>query len=256
VFAFAFAGIFFVIAKLGQQWAEKKQKLAIYWFIFTAIVLLLGFMGIYFAPTKDMLVLLLMFALLPVVNASLDWLSLGFTRGLLTSICKGHHRTREALLWAALDLLLAIGFLLLISIAMISLIGFANLIAGKTLIDLNIIFNSLAHGEYAKNFWVIFMLLSTLLPTLIHFALAGGAISLWLPRKWRQWLVQDIETDKHKTILAWLYLSITPLLGFFIVPTIMLWSLWELLSFTVAQAPIGTWLLDAARAYYALFSLS
>ena len=206
-----------------------------------------------FIKEAGLSILLLMFVLLPIINACLDWLSLGFTRGLLTSICKGHHRMSQALLWAALDLILAMVFLLLISLSLISVIGVTNILTGEIIIDLNVIFTSLANENYKENFWIIFMLLSTLLPTLIHFALVGGVATLWLPRTWRRWLVQDIETDKHKTILAWLYLSITPVVGFFLLPAFMLWGLWSLLTLPIINDTIGTWLLEGAKAYYGLF---
>jgi hypothetical protein len=73
-----------------------------------------------------------------------------------------------------------------------------------------------------------------MIPTLLHFAIAGGAAAiLWLPKKWRHWLADGMENDKHKVLLVFLYLSVTPLLGFFIVPALMLWGVWELLQLKV-----------------------
>ncbi|MEZ5448908.1 MAG: hypothetical protein R3E89_07875 [Thiolinea sp.] len=68
------------------------------------------------------------------------------------------------------------------------------------------------------------------MPTLIHFALAGGAATLWLPRKWRAQLADGLEEDTHKTFAAWAYLTFTPVIGFVLMPLGLLWMLWGLLN--------------------------
>lgn len=75
------------------------------------------------------------------------------------------------------------------------------------------------------------MLLSTLVPTLIHFALAGGTATLWAPRWLRLKIADELESDTDKKFWANCYLTFVPLLGFLIAPGILLYTLWLLLDF-------------------------
>jgi hypothetical protein len=89
------------------------------------------------------------------------------------------------------------------------------------------------------------MLLSTLVPTLIHFALAGGAATLWLPRKVRLKIADGLEHDSYKTQLAWVYLTFTPVVGFILMPAALLYGLYWII--TVNGASIGWMLFDWAQ---------
>jgi hypothetical protein len=102
-----------------------------------------------------------------------------------------------------------------------------------------------ANPSSVDHWWIYFMLLSTLVPTLVHFALAGGAATLWLPRKARLWLADGLERDHHKTFLAWLYLTFTPVVGFILLPAGLLYSLWWLVN--VNGGWLGMRLLDWAE---------
>ena len=128
---------------------------------------------------------LLFLGLLPLINAPLDWLSLGVSRGLLGAIANGSHRGVIALAWALADLLLALAFLVLVAAATVGILALANRLAiaggGVTLVDLDALLAGIAaHPADPRWYWVYFMLLTTLVPTLIHLAAAGIAAVLTL----------------------------------------------------------------------------
>ena len=45
-------------------------------------------------------------------------------------------------------------------------------------------------GGDINNYWIYAMLLTTLIPTLVHFALAASALTLWLPQSLRHRIAQ------------------------------------------------------------------
>ena len=232
-----------------------KNKLTtsyIFWLVYTIFALAIGFLFIVFFKQSNTLILILFFSLLPILNAILDWISLGFTRGLLTSIISGHHKTKDALLWAFLDLLLAVVFLVLISLGMIALVGISNHLSGTTIYDLNEIFTNLKNGDIKQNFWIYFMMFSTLLPTLLHFILAILSLLMWLPDSWRKELIKDIQNDQHRHILAFLYLTFTPIIAIAVV-LFLCWEGYKLLDYLFTQTDIGSFLLDIAQNTYNIF---
>ena len=221
----------------------------LYWLLFKLIIILATILYLTVQPDLDFeskeKVIVLFWLMLPIVNAPLDWLSLGFTRGLLQAIRTGNHSGWRTLLWAAADLLLAFVFLLLITAVLVGVTALGNALAGKTLVDIGCILSNLeSNSAHPDHWWIYFMLLSTLVPTLFHFALAGGAATLWLPRKWRTQLADGLEEDIHKTFGAWAYLTFTPVIGFILMPLALLWSLWWLLN--TNGGALGTLLLNWA----------
>jgi len=140
--------------------------------------------------------------LLPLVNAALDWLSLGFTYGLLHAIGR-----RSGAWWPcsspAYCILLALVFLFLIASLTTLLLSLLNLATvacggGQPLLDLQLLFDGLARESGALEFaWIHFMMLPTLIPTLLHFSVAGFAAVLILPQGWRRWILQDWKKSNH-----------------------------------------------------------
>ena len=207
--------------------------------------MVLGAASLNIVAKSGYMLFILLWLLLPLVNAPLDWLSLGVTRSLLQAVRGGNHSGYRALIWAGADLLLAFAFLFLITAVLVGVTALGNAIAGKTLIDIGCILSNLKSDmSHPDHWWIYFMLLSTLVPTLFHFALAGGAATLWLPRKWRTQLADGLEEDIHKTFGAWAYLTLTPVIGFILMPLALLWSLWWLLN--TNGGALGTLLLNWA----------
>ena len=241
-----FSGALLVMLKEAQQWCEKRLVAHWYWVIYTTVFCIIGISLLNVMTLASYMILILFWLLLPLVNTPLDWLSLGVTRGLLQAVRSGEHSTRVALVWAAMDLVLALAFLFLITAVLVGVTSLGNAVAGKTLVDIQLILQGIKETPASvDHWWIYFMLLSTLVPTLIHFALAGGAATLWLPRKWRLSIADGLEHDVHKTQLAWVYLTFTPIAGFIVVPAALLFFLWWLVN--VNGAWLGTHLLDWAQ---------
>ena len=244
VFAFAFA-VFISIAWLYGK-AIQKKRLATYWYIYSLFFFTGSLAILVWVDNTAAVSLLLFYLILPLANTPLDWLSLGITRALLQSIRFNQHRFRKALVWGALDLGLALIALLLVSGVTVSVISLANLLAIKPIIDLQALFNSLASlDNWKDNLWIYFMLLSTLIPTAVHFSLVGGALTLSVSNKKRADILKDFETNDHSAKKAWIYVSLMPAFGFVLAPTLLLYGLYQLLhSF---GASLGNSLLEWAK---------
>ena len=240
-----FIGFSFVFIQMLKYLSLKKNILKFFLLLYTLLALLIGYVSIYFIKDPTYLILLMFWLILPLINAPLDWLSLGVTRGLLQSVRSGQHSTAHALTWALLDVILALAFLFLLTAILVGATALGNGLAGKTLVDINAILSNVrANPSAPDQWWIYFMLLSTLVPTLVHFALAGGAATLWLPRKWRLKLADGLEQNTYKTFGAWAYLTFTPFLGFVVAPVAVMYILWRLVNANGAW--LGMRLLDWA----------
>ena len=239
------AGIAIVLLQAFQKWGERISA-CWFWLVYSILLIAFGTVSLAINANSNIMLLVLLWLLLPLVNAPLDWLSLGATRGLLQAVRAGTHSGWRTLIWAGTDLLLAFTFLFLITAVLVGVTALGNAIAGKTLIDIGCIISKVQTDRSdPDHWWIYFMLLSTLIPTLFHFALAGGAATLWLPRKWRTQLADGLEDDMHKTFGAWVYLTFTPVVGFILMPLGLLWSLWWLLNANGGK--LGTLLLSWAE---------
>lgn len=209
---------------------KLKKKLVLYWFFHGLVFLTASLVALNLIDNTNVVLVLLFYLILPLINAPLDWLSLGITRALLQSIRFNHHRFGRALVWSLVDLGLAVVALLLVSGVMVSVVSLANLLTIKPIVDLQNLFNSLNSLEnWQNNLWIYFMLLSTLIPTAIHFALAGGALTLAVSNKQRRTILKDIETNDLSAKKAWMYVSLMPAFGFVLAPTLLLFSLYWVL---------------------------
>lgn len=225
------AGIIIVVLGALQRWSERQDKAGWFWLLYSVVFFVVGYYLLSLTKESGDIVFLLFWVLLPLVCAPLDWVALGVTRGLLQAVRAGQHSGRVALGWAMVDLLLALVFLFLNAAVLVGVTALGNAIAGDTLVNINGILAGMRDDTRDSNYWwIYFMLLFTLLPTLIHFALAGGAIALWLPRKARLWLANGLERNHYKTFMAWLYLTFTPVVGFVLAPAGLLYGLWWLVN--------------------------
>lgn len=249
---FASAGVLgFALAStklvdVAQRWSYRWNKISWFWLFYTFLFIVFGYISLQFIKTDKHLILLLFWLVLPLVNAPLDWLSLGVTRGLLQAARAGHHGGWAALGFGLLDLGFALVFLFLIAAVLVLATALGNVVAGKTLVDLGKIFADLKADPWSVNhWWVYFMLLSTLVPTLVHFALAGGAATLWLPQKLRERIAHNLEQNHYKISAAWVYLTFTPAVGFVVAPALLLGLLYWLV--TAHSGWFGGHLLDWAE---------
>lgn len=207
--------------------------------------------------------LLLFYVLLPLLNVVWDWLSLGVTRSLLYAIADRVHGGWLAFGWALLDGLLALVFLFLITLTVVVGIAATNGLAqlgggcGATVLDLQLLFDGLRvdalHPDY---WWLYFMFLYTLVPTVVHMVIASLSVLLWVPRHtlqaWTQgWKDNQHEFDFPRFALAGGYLAfIAPLA--LIMPVVLVTVLVWLLFTLGGGYTFGAWLLDFLQGVVAM----
>ena len=193
-FAVAVAGAFAVAVAfafaLGMVYLEtyvrRSGRMMIYFcafYLFSICYLAISTFLIFVFSSEESilsgLTILLFLGVFPLLNAPLDWLSFGITRGLLRSIAGGGHGTVLTFLWAVADVLLALFFLLLVALVTWSGIYLMNQVAhwasGAVVVDLHQLLHQLRCDGWRANLWIWLMLGSTLLPTAIHFLIASLA---------------------------------------------------------------------------------
>ncbi|MBT3372696.1 MAG: hypothetical protein HOA08_22450 [Rhodospirillaceae bacterium] len=126
--------------------------------------------------------LLVFFALLPLVNAPLDWLSLGLTRGLLRYGLALGGAWRVAVI-SLVDIVLAGILIFPLAAITTAMLGLANWLAvlagGEAVLPIAPLLRAMAETPAdPAHYWVYLMLLSTLFPSLVH--ILGGFVGLML----------------------------------------------------------------------------
>jgi hypothetical protein len=246
---------------IGFLWGHAARLLgflgrfeAISWVVLTGSV----FFAIRFIPgLGDMrnpvdTSVLLFFALLPLLNAPLDWLSLGVSRGLLGAIASGLHGGLRAVAWAVADLVLSLVFFVLVSGVTVAGTALANRMAvlggGEPIVDLGTLLLGIRLAPGSPEYWWIYaMLLTTVVPTLIHLIIAGIAGMLWLGHvpffeTWRHRLAKQVVNDTDARVWATIYLTAVLVLGAGL-PMVLLWLGWQGLT-ALADWNALPWLLD------------
>ncbi len=153
-------------------------------------------------PVATALLLIVFFALLPLANAPLDWLSLGLTRGLL------HYGLAIGGTWriaavSLVDIVLAVALIFPLAAITTAVIGLANWSAvsagGGPVLPVVPMLDSLRNApDDPKFYWIYLMLFSTLVPSLIHIlcGLVGLALACLQPVFRAAVLAQDFAKDK------------------------------------------------------------
>ncbi|WP_424934109.1 hypothetical protein [Amaricoccus macauensis] len=122
--------------------------------------------------------LLLFFGFLPLLNGLFDYLSAGLTRWRLRCGIQGHLIRN-----AVIDALAGYAILLMLAFAIITTIRFATPTGTPPLINLTEIFTDFSEGRANEYYWLIGMLFSTLLPTLLHLCIGCLAAFTIVSRK-------------------------------------------------------------------------
>lgn len=232
-FVFVFSGVVFVIHAWLKTMNRYEKHEAWFWLFYSLSFVTLAVFLVLSKEGQPDLVYLLFFLLFPLLNSPIDWLSLGVTRGLLQSIRHEHHGGWVAFAWALVDVVLAFSFLLLVSAVLVIAMG---LVDGSML---HTVLAEIKQGmmapvnsgqvETVKNYpWIYAMLLTTLIPTLLHFVLAASALTLWLPQKWRHHIANNLQHNHYKILAASTYLTITPFIGV-LAPMLLLYGLYQVL---------------------------
>lgn len=240
--------------------AQRKAYTHWFWLGFISCYFLIALTTIYWVANvqspldrTNAQLLLLFYVLLPLVNATWDWLSLGWTRSLLYAIVDKVHSGWRAFFWALMDGVLALMFLFFITLtttATIALMNRASILGGgANIVDLGWVFDSLRFNALdPDHWWLYFMFFSTLIPTLVHMVIAAVSVLLWIPRHTLQQWTADWQDEQHKFdlpkfLLAWSYLSVIVPLAL-IMPLLLTYGVFSILFQLGDANTLGTWLLD------------
>jgi|GEM_PF-2609423 len=157
--------------------------------IFSFMLLAVYILWLFFAGFQDGAASLLIFIIfLPIVNAVMDYSSLSASRLLLTRKSKNSlsedkiaHSVPVTLLFVLLDGLTAIGFMFVIAGLLAAGVAFVNvlvLFAGGISIDWRFYVQSAVDSPLRDGVFVTAMLITTLLPTIVHAFLGSVLVSL------------------------------------------------------------------------------
>jgi len=127
--------------------------------------------------------ILLFLILIPLANVPLDWVSLSVSRALLGRIADGTHKGLESLLYALGDLILAVIFLGLVAATTAAVLALAETVhtagGADPLFSTQNIIDTIRDPQTrwsADVSWIYLLLLTTLIPTLIHFLAAATLV--------------------------------------------------------------------------------
>jgi len=130
---------------------------------------------------SQMMVLFL--CILPLLNSPIDWVSLGFKRGLLEHLANVPVRNAALICWGIVDAVVAVLLLFVITTITIASIWFMNALVvkagGEPIVRLNSLLLQMASGDWQEKMWIWMLLGSTLLPTSTHFILAMLALGFY-----------------------------------------------------------------------------
>ncbi|MGV6815891.1 MAG: hypothetical protein ACWA44_01315 [Thiotrichales bacterium] len=209
-FLSSFAGVLIALADFGQgvvittvlalivgnlkKVAARGHWLGWYWLGFWLFAIFYVFAATFFTilvgahhvEKTPFLFLILFLALLPLFNSPLDWLSFGFTRGLLAAIANGRHGLTWSLSAALIDVVVAIALLICVAASTAAGLWLFNVTVesagAEPIIDFESLWVQLRLGTWQENLWIWMLFGSTLIPTAVHFLVALFALALLFSR--------------------------------------------------------------------------
>lgn len=192
VATFAFIIVVVVVAGALLNFLQKNERLTAlrrqsYFFLAVLIYLVTCCLLVIKFGQPDwsgVIIFPIMLGILPFLNAPIDWLSLNFTRALSYLIADHHGKKRFLLGFLLVDIVGAIVFMALIIAVMLSVLSLANVTAfvyaAKPILDFNQIMPAMISADTASQYvWAHFMVLSTLIPTLLHLILVIVSVVLY-----------------------------------------------------------------------------
>jgi len=160
--------------------------------------------------------------LLPLVNALFDWLSYGATIWLMR---KGRRKGGG---WPFLagfaDIGVALVLLAAVSVALVTVLGFLDMARGDQFIDVGVLLTGLRDAP-GQNWWVVAMVASTLVPTLVHLALAFVSSVTWVPVRVWDGVLKRLNLDHAAPVTFAATLVFTALIFFYVLaPVGLIWG--------------------------------
>lgn len=185
----------------------------------------IAFFSIFFEHELEILPVLFALGLLPCLNAFFDWLSYGMTIFLLQ---KGQaKRGVWPLLCGVADVVAAGVIFAALAASLVAILAQINLWRGDILVDVRAILD-----QPGEHLWVVAMIASTLVPTLVHLGLALFSLITWVPVPFWQRGV-DRLLDQEDTMGGWWAAArlsgalVGVYGGFLLLGGAVLWALWQ-----------------------------
>ena len=188
---------------------------------------------------------LLFLFLLPCLNGGLDWASLSLTRWFGRAIVAERNTPASLAIILGLaiaDLVAAVALAFAVAWLLAFGIEASGLAFGLSL-ELGGYIKLAAEVPWTSGIWATFMVLSTLVPTMMHLVLALGAVLMtWPGNPLNELAARRLESGNEADYLfPQLYLTFGWLLPWLAVPAALVWGLSELAElFTFALGPVET----------------
>lgn len=204
-----------------------------------------------FSPVGTILVLFL--GVFPVVNAVCDFFSIGLTRWCL------RHALSEEPIWGlptwirpvlfnVIDVLGAILSLIVLVVLLLTALSTINLIAGRALVDVNLLLSDVESGTAEGLWWLYLMIISTFVPTMVHAMIFLVSIPIKYPGKFLQGVLVDwissTSGDDDRAALTSAVIA-TWVVIWFVIP-VVIWHFWGPSS-TLWTEPLRNMLLSFAK---------
>ena len=204
---------------------------------------------------KVSLIFAFFYLMLPLVNALLDWLSWWVSRFFLEQTAQPGAKVTVIVRDIALDFTVAMLFMLALSLLLpAGAIALDSLYAGWMDVNTGVPAQT-GWQDYAlwarddpwgKGLMVTLMLVTTLIPTLLHIVMGlmaffihsfkGAALATFLEQPRKNW--------RDAAACLWVY-------GYFIAALLTLWALWQLFQ-QIVHLPIALWLYHFTGYFYDL----
>lgn len=214
------------VKSLGAR-TQRRTLVLLLWYLVGCITVLVA---VYVSPVlhstrgqDDPAAIVFFLAVLPMINGGLDFASFGMTRFLLR-----RGATTNLIKSACLDLLFALLLLVVLVIAVIGVLTYVHPPGTRALLNLDQIYTNLC-TETDATWWATAMVLTTLVPTLLHISLGLLSLFALYPKPLRVWLARLLaaggDGDKVAGRLGRLVLTIVLALSALLPFWVLSWAL-------------------------------
>jgi len=238
--AFAFAGavaVAFAIMVLLAFMIRKQRPIIGFCVYYCALIGAILGVTAFFQPSnlnqrEVVSSFIFFFAVLPLINALFDYISLGFTRHLLR---QGVTNTKNAIWYGICDLAAAALIFTALGSTLIGFIHLLNSIATQPLLQFEPFFIGLKDpSRWKEHIWIYAMIFTTFVPTAIHFSIATFSLVAHTPQRLKIWILSGITGDEISKAFG--VLTLSAIVSFLIVFPI--WSIIVLLKMLATYYPI------------------
>lgn len=249
----------FAIKYLAER-AHKAQRAGHFWLAYFPVALLIAYTVLWTSALLEAgpgpLLLIVMLSLVPLLNLPLDWLSIGFTRGLLRRGCAPGGNPALPFLLGAADFV--IGMILLMALIIVLILGLQLADAlvvhagGKLLVNVpERLYRLYAEPGATENWWIYVTLFSTLMPSALNLMIGTISLTTVSRRATRADLIRRIrrlpDTGRASTRFRISVRLMLPVFVGSILSGLILWGVFLVLSWFGSLA-LHTLLFIAAEA--------